>query len=1165
MKKIIALILTLIMIFSAISSAAVAIDFSKSKVTSTMDFATISDLHFYPESLMSDSQAWKDCIDGTTKMYPESEVMIRTAIETAMTRNPDLKYILIPGDLTKDGEYEAHTALAKILEDYEEKYNVNFIVTTGNHDINQAASTTYANGKKEAARSLQAKEFATVYKNLGYDLAVSRYSTDDAQILNQLSYAADLMDNNGNYSYRLIVIDSCKYTFDPKDADKETSGAVTPELMAWVKDLAEDAYENGKTPMVMIHHSLAAHMETEPSITFAFPLDNYMDVAEQFASWGIHYAFTGHLHTDDISSVINDDGEVLYDIETASISSYPCTYREMTINTYKNGESDMSFDSIFLDDAVAFTFGGVTYEKGTYSIEAFNQTFGGKFSGNGKTDINVFCMALVKSMISKYIVSIQEAGSIGEFLKTMNLDLEKILNDFLSPYIGNGIKLGGYNIFSTDNIMWFINDLLDQVYDLYIADEEQLYSLLDNIINEITSFVVSDVPCTKYIEKYGFGNKNKPGTLGDLVLTLLASWYTGNETIDDDPFIQDTIKNFEEGYVVERLFNKIVDLLLHTLIEDNILAKLEIRVDKLLNDDFIGKNTGKGINYLLSYVLKGDFSYMNLVDTVFMLGVLPYKSLYDILDKELLQKYLTFSQFEGVGSFVAYLVNDFTNDVNPMPKGDYNVTYSTEKVDVPATRENYRLPTMVSVTLGENEDEAVISWFSKSTVDGDIEIYKADKEPTFKGKATKKADFKIDLKSETVTRSFFGIDIGIIGFLPYEFQMNRHTVTLSGLEKGATYYYRVGSEEKGWWSETGSVKAQDGSKDITFLHLADPQSQTEKQYQRAWEKVMSSAFEVYPDADFVINTGDLVDHGDNQKQWAWMFNTASESLMNTYMMPASGNHEDHGTNALDNYFVLPGAPEQDKASGIYYSFDYNNAHFAVLNSNNLNENEGLSDEQIRWLTEDMKNSNAQWKFVTLHKAVYSQGSHYKDDDVCAIREQLQVLMPELGIDMVFQGHDHVYLRTGSLVNNANTPYETAYLNHNGKVYKTQVQPTGTTYVISGTCGVKTYIQNDVTLTDKYFPRGEKILSVDAPIFSAVEIKDGILYFDAYSVTDKGAENIDSFAIQKDKAQGDIAEGYVPPANDKDSSSEFIDTINKIVSFMQKVVSVLMNIAKWYIF
>lgn len=1165
MKKLIALILALIMIFSAVSTAVFAADLKKGKVQSVMDFVTISDPHFYPSTLMSDSAEWKDYCENTTKMFPQCEAMIRTSVETAMARNPELKYILIPGDLTKDGEYESHRVFAGILEEYEKKYGVSFLVITGNHDINQAKASSFASGKQEAARSLQAHEFPEIYKNLGYDLAFTRYSQTVTGVQNGLSYAADLKDSNGNYSYRLIVIDSCKYTYTPDKADKETSGAMTPELLSWVKELADDAKAKGITPMVMAHHGLAAHMEVEPSITFAFPLDDYMSVAEQFASWGIHYAFTGHLHTDDIASVINDDGEVLYDIETASVTGYPCTYREMTISTFKNGESEMDIDSIPFDEAVPMTFDGITYEKGTYAIEAFHESFGGKFTADGKADTAAFLTGMVKGMISKYIVSIKESGSISEFLKTMDIDLEKIIGDFLSPYIGDGIRVGGYNIFSTDNIMWFIDDLLGQVYDLYIEDEENLYTLLGDIITEFTEIPVSDVPCTKYIDKFGFGDKNKPGTLGDVVLTVLASWYGGNESIEDDLFIQDALKNFEEGHLIETVFNKLVDLLLHTLIEDNILSKLEIRVDKLLGDDCIGKSMGKGVNYLLSYMLKGDFTYMNLVNTVFMLGVLPYESIYDILDKELMQKYLTFSQFEGIGAYVKYVVNDFTNDVNPAIKGDYGVTYGTGKVKVPVTRDNYRLPTMVSVTLGEKADEAVISWFSKSTVDGDIEIYKANKAPSFKGKATEKADFGIDLKSETVTRSYFGIDIGIAGFLNYEFKMNRHTVTLSDLEPGSTYYYRVGSEERGWWSETGCVKAADGSESVTFLHLADPQSQTQAQYERAWAKTLNSAFEVYPEADFIINTGDLVDHGDNQKQWAWMFNTASDSLMSTYMMPASGNHENHGTNAIDNYFVLPSVPKQDKTSGVYYSFDYNNAHFAVLNTNDLDENEALTQQQIKWLTDDMTNSDAQWKFVTLHKAVYSQGSHYKDDDVCAIRKQLQTLMPQLDIDMVFQGHDHVYMRTGSLVNNANTPYETVYLNHSGKVYKTQVQPTGTTYVISGTCGVKTYIQNDVTLTDKYFPRGEKILSVDAPMFSAVEIRDGVLYFDAYSVTDKGAQVLDSFAIQKDKTQGDVAQGYTPPAEDTGNNDSFISTLKKIFEVFEKILTVAMNIAKWYIF
>ena len=99
---------------------------------------------------------------------------------------------------------------------------------------------------------------------------------------------------------------------------------------------------------------------------------------------------------------------------------------------------------------------------------------------------------------------------------------------------------------------------------------------------------------------------------------------------------------------------------------------------------------------------------------------------------------------------------------------------------------------------------------------------------------------------------------------------------------------------------------------------------------------------------------------------------------------------------------------------------------------------------------------------------------------CAIFEKSERAKSAIkcGVDLVLQGHDHVYMRTGSLVNNATNPYDTAYLHHGDSIYKTQVQPTGTTYVISGTCGVKTYIQNDVTLTDKSFPRGEKILSVD---------------------------------------------------------------------------------------
>ena len=156
------------------------------------------------------------------------------------------------------------------------------------------------------------------------------------------------------------------------------------------------------------------------------------------------------------------------------------------------------------------------------------------------------------------------------------------------------------------------------------------------------------------------------------------------------------------------------------------------------------------------------------------------------------------------------------------------------------------------------------------------------------------------------------------------------------------------------------------------------------------------------------------------------------------------------------------------------------------------------------------------------------------------------------------------MRTGSLDSNALTAYERVYLNFDESVYRAQIQPEGTTYVISGTAGVKTYIQNDVTLTDKYFPRGDKILSVDYPMYSAVRIVDGILYFDAYEVVDGESVKVDSIAIQKDTTQGDVNEDYVEPEIPSEEENESAKTLSKILEIIFKILKVLLNIVDLYI-
>ena len=1167
-KKVLALVLSLLMVVAAVPLSSLA-EAGLERTVSSMPFVTLSDTHFFPESLMgkdeegNDNAAWAEYRSTTTKLFAESEAIVRTALDTIAERAKEtgVKYVLVPGDLTKDSEYEAHAGLAAIFEEYEAAYGLQFVVINGNHDVNTTDASTFVNGKKEQGRAITPAEFPVVYKNLGYDLAVERYAYPEngEEKLNALSYVADL-DNN----FRVIVIDSNNYSFG-EPVKQQTNGTVSEELMSWVKKWADKSKEEGKTAFVMIHHGLAAHMECEPSISFAFPLDDYMDVAETFASWGIHYAFTGHLHTEDVAAVINDDGQALYDYETPSVTSYPNTYRENVIFVKASGKSGISTTTVDFDDKAQFTFEGKAFDNNSYKYEAFSRCFGGALSSNGKADTASFLLGLVKTYLGPVLEDINEMGGILEFLKSMDLDLEKILHDFLAPYIGDGIKIGGYHIFSEDNLMWFIGDLLSQIEDAYVKNPENLFDLLKELITKLVSIETSTYSCTKFIDTFGFGDASRPGNLGDAILSVLVYWAGGNEDISDDPFMTDTIKQLDSGDTAFRLFDLLVDILLHDLIEEGILSNIELRVHKFLNDDLIQKTMGAGANYFLYHVLRGDFTYMNIVDIVFATGILPWSSIYDTLDKLLISKYLTDSQLESIGIFAAYILSDFCTDVNPIEKGDKDVTYTSETVEVSATQKNYRLPTMVSVTMGEDsKTEANINWFSKSTLEAtDIEIYKTDKEPEFTGVPTETIDFKITASSKVVERQFPGIDIGIAGFLWYKFDMVQHTVNLSKLDPGTTYYYRVGNAEYGWWSETGKLTTADGSKNVTFLHMTDPQSQNVRQYERAWKDVLNTAFDKYEDSAFILSTGDLVDHGDNNKLWQYMFDCGADSLMNTYLMPVTGNHEGYGTNATANYFVLPGMPEQDTSTGVYYSFDYNNVHIAVLNTEALAEDESLSEEQIEWLKKDMKDSDADWKFVAFHKAIYSHGSHYKDDDVVAMREQLSKLMPELGIDLVFQGHDHVYMRTGSIINNVKIPYNKSYLEKDGSIYRTQVEPCGTTYVISGCAGVKTYLTNDISATDKYFPRAEKALGLETPMFSAIQIEDGVLYFDAYTVTEEGATVVDRFAIQKDKEQGNVVEDY-EEAEEIVSKEEIESFFNNFFDVFVKIFTVAFNLFKIYI-
>ncbi len=196
-------------------------------------------------------------------------------------------------------------------------------------------------------------------------------------------------------------------------------------------------------------------------------------------------------------------------------------------------------------------------------------------------------------------------------------------------------------------------------------------------------------------------------------------------------------------------------------------------------------------------------------------------------------------------------------------------------------------------------------------------------------------------------------------------------------------------------------------------------------------------------------------------EWNLLLQTAKSSLMNTTIMPASGNH-DSGNSTFIDHFNLD-IPRSTATTGAYYSVDYGNAHFVVLNTNESSGNyKEFTNVQVDWLKSDIesaKNAGAQWIIVVMHMGPYTIAEHSSDSNVKDTRAKIAPLFNELGVDLVLQGHDHVYERSKPIVNGAAVGKTTVMGLLNSRPFEYIIDPKGPIYLTPGTAGTKHYYQN----------------------------------------------------------------------------------------------------------
>ena len=303
-----------------------------------LKLSIISDDHLYDRDVLggvTEGGALESYLANDRKMIVESEELLDEALKRIAKSDSD--YVLVSGDLTKDGEKVNHEKLAEKLKQLEQDTQKQVFVINGNHDISNEDALSYNGTETNPAETIDRADFKKIYADLGYDQALEQDS-------GSLSYTANLGDD-----YRLIVIDACIYNNDAANPHQDTAGELHSGQMSWVLAQIKKAIQDGRRPIGMLHHGLVPHTAIQSTFFPQYLLKDYETISHTLADAGLGLVFTGHFHSQDVAVTTTKKGNKLYDMETGSLVTYPSPVRTVALHgdqvTYKS-DSVNSLDGL---------------------------------------------------------------------------------------------------------------------------------------------------------------------------------------------------------------------------------------------------------------------------------------------------------------------------------------------------------------------------------------------------------------------------------------------------------------------------------------------------------------------------------------------------------------------------------------------------------------------------------------------------------------------------------------------------------------------------------------------------------------------------------------------------------------------------------------------------
>ena len=361
------------------------------------------------------------------------------------------------------------------------------------------------------------------------------------------------------------------------------------------------------------------------------------------------------------------------------------------------------------------------------------------------------------------------------------------------------------------------------------------------------------------------------------------------------------------------------------------------------------------------------------------------------------------------------------------------------------------------------------------------------------------------------------------------------------LSPGETYFYRVGNEATGY-SEVGTLKVDNVTDSVIFLHVTDSQESSIEGYDK-WGELLRTAKDRFPNASFVSFSGDFTNRSFrtlNMNEWVWGLDSAADALMNMPIVPCVGNHDGCNNTFVDRFDInyadyVPDSEADTLSGGSYYITYGDNVLFINLNTN-IRVDTPEFDSQVSWVSDVLdSHSDYKWKVVQLHKGPLSTGSHTNEADVKKIREVYCPIFSKNEVDIVLQGHDHVYTRTASYAFRTDNEPEYDYKAYKREGFVTpsvffeganriwNLEPTGTHYITINYSASKKY--NPVSPSNRtdnihigFNPISGNGCDIQPglPMFGVVSIRNDVLCYDAYTfdASTKEINLYDTFTVDK---------------------------------------------------